>query len=92
MDTMPILIPYPLRKLAQGLPLTVPMSLLDEETAFFNHAQTLAILRSRGGMSPVEIMACHRRQSLRGTLVAGAEETAIRDLLQLLSTLPPEAP
>lgn len=89
---MPILIPYPLRKQALGLPATVPMSILDEDTAWANHAQTLATLRARGGMSPMEIMVCHRRQSIRGTLVAGAEEAAIRDLLQLLSTLPPEAP
>lgn len=89
---MPILIPYVLRKLAQGLPQAVPMSILDEDTAWANHGQTLATLRARGGMSPMEIMTCHRHQSLRGTLVAGAEETAIRDLLQLLSTLPPEAP
>lgn len=85
---MPILIPYPLRELAKGLPPVVPMSFLDEDTAWKNHAQTLTRLAARGGMSPMEIMACHRRQLLRSVLVPGAEEAAITELLQLF---PPEA-
>lgn len=92
MQLMPILIPYVLREQAKGLPRAVPMSLLDEDTAWANHAQTLATLAARGGMSPMEIMLCHRRQSIRGMLAPGAEEAGIRDLLQALSTLPKENP
>lgn len=92
MAFMPILIPYPLREQAKGLPQAVPMSFLDEDTAWKNHAQTLATLARRGGMSPMEILACHRRQSIRAVLVPGAEAQAITELLQILPNLPEEAP
>lgn len=66
MNVMPVLLGYDrqLRRYTEsiGCPETVPMSLLTEEWAQRNHSQSLAMLASRGGLSPLELIAVMDKQ------------------------------
>jgi hypothetical protein len=90
MAVMPILLPYRYQGKFPDLPASVPMSILDEDIALANHGQTLARLAERGGLSPVEIMACHTRAPLRSLFAPNTTEAAVPELLKLLASLPSE--
>jgi hypothetical protein len=61
-----------------------------EDTTLANHGQTLARLAERGGLSPVEIGACHTRAPLRSLFAPNTTEAAVPELLKLLASLPLE--
>lgn len=65
---------------ALGMPRTVPWELVapHENQALANHAQTLMVLASRGGLSPAEILAMIEGRGIR---TIGSDVDAIPRLL-----------